>query len=1300
MKRRGSGRKPVLDLNSKSESPVRQSWQTKYQQICLEHSQNGSGSNEGSPLSGTERSEAERVDENSPKKKRRMSTNSTPDHNPLKGLLGHYNSDEDDDDDDDACAEPAKQQTEDAITNGGLDAKVEDFLKEIQEIAPLEKPKKKKQKKEPRAAKAAAAAKPKEVQQPDASQLQSVAADSASLQPTVAWQECFDEGTGYAYYWNMHTNEVTWQMPAEYQQYLVVLEAWQRQQAVLTAASASAAATTATSDASQQQQLSNKKSERKEISTKNKQLDKRKSKKSDDSSSEDERIELITSYGQSSSDDTDSDEDVEESKPSATSSRPQLGLGRPFQEVDDKRPLVNWDSVPQNVPSTVANVVSTVGTVQKSTLSKSRLKKNGDDKPKVAGKSSVLPKTSSAVTEKSTVLPKVAEKSSVISKPVDEPTEVSIISKLTLLSVTDKSAVTSKVTDKPSVPSKITDKFEEKASVKSKIDDKSLISGTVDKASVNSKVSNEKLTSDPKSVVKASVADSTSGTKPATDTASHEVNSDNSAKEDIVKHSAISKPSNSDNIKSESVVKSSEALEKLKKLKRKAADSDSSSSGSSSEDSKNEGDDDDDDDDDDIDEKDILARLKNQANILKELGGEVPDSIKALISDDAPSSFLLIAGYGDSDAEDDKEEDKKEKYEMAPSEPVPAPPENKPLFPIMEAVKEEETNKEVAKEVEKKKVVSEEEEPTNKTELDEARSAANRKVIKLSARAKALIKNSVTTAKARATDFVQTEQGLKPANDKSQGIKDAQLPSSIEEIPKPTTKLEPETKKKSKSKSVAAVASTSSSLQAMPEPPKTSEVSKSSASTASASSSGNTDSVGKTATGNSSLAYTTTWNYGTEHPSGERRGFGFSAQQETGVGASKAEKKTGKKGGMIQFIKSDTVLNEPVVERAPVILDEKKLIAKTVVGIDPATQATLKDLATIIKEKTAFLSEGKDPISAVQVMSIQLEMLTNAWNENALSSDYYNNWLTSVTRQLTSLEMAATPLNWACFWDRSHKRYYYRNSVSGHVQWEYPVLVAESAASAETAPASSDGDDAMDLCNTPPPPPFDSDEVLPPTPPEISRSPPPPPPPPPNISGGDSTEQSGAKDTTNEEPQPPPPPMISDNFDLNAASPPPPPPPPLPPTMPPLPPPPPGDVTPQYTNTHYMATSSLDHGSVITPPAPRADPNLSFELSSFYSDIAALDPPPLPPQQPAAPVPPPPPPDSAPLPPLPPPPASQPPPPLPPSEPPLPPPSSGTSTTKKKKKPKLGPGLSLKKRGYSTLMEKWQQIAAEEEESD
>ena len=42
------------------------------------------------------------------------------------------------------------------------------------------------------------------------------------LEPTTRWQLVQDEGSQYYYYWNTLTNEVTWEIPSEYTQYLLL----------------------------------------------------------------------------------------------------------------------------------------------------------------------------------------------------------------------------------------------------------------------------------------------------------------------------------------------------------------------------------------------------------------------------------------------------------------------------------------------------------------------------------------------------------------------------------------------------------------------------------------------------------------------------------------------------------------------------------------------------------------------------------------------------------------------------------------------------------------------------------------------------------------------------------------------------------------------------------------------------------------------------------------------------------------------------------------------------------------------
>ena len=43
-----------------------------------------------------------------------------------------------------------------------------------------------------------------------------------SIEPVTPWSMVQDEGTQYYYYWNYLTNEVTWEIPTEYTQYLLL----------------------------------------------------------------------------------------------------------------------------------------------------------------------------------------------------------------------------------------------------------------------------------------------------------------------------------------------------------------------------------------------------------------------------------------------------------------------------------------------------------------------------------------------------------------------------------------------------------------------------------------------------------------------------------------------------------------------------------------------------------------------------------------------------------------------------------------------------------------------------------------------------------------------------------------------------------------------------------------------------------------------------------------------------------------------------------------------------------------------
>lgn len=46
-------------------------------------------------------------------------------------------------------------------------------------------------------------------------------------EPTTVWQQCLDEETQCYYYWNYETNEVTWEIPAEFSQYLLLYQEYE-----------------------------------------------------------------------------------------------------------------------------------------------------------------------------------------------------------------------------------------------------------------------------------------------------------------------------------------------------------------------------------------------------------------------------------------------------------------------------------------------------------------------------------------------------------------------------------------------------------------------------------------------------------------------------------------------------------------------------------------------------------------------------------------------------------------------------------------------------------------------------------------------------------------------------------------------------------------------------------------------------------------------------------------------------------------------------------------------------------------
>lgn len=125
------------------------------------------------------------------------------------------------------------------------------------------------------------------------------------------------------------------------------------------------------------------------------------------------------------------------------------------------------------------------------------------------------------------------------------------------------------------------------------------------------------------------------------------------------------------------------------------------------------------------------TKEENDENVATNNVETTDSKLELLLQDKAPTSFSLIAGYGnedDSEVDEDKSEDTTKSNENIG-----------PLFPIVENEKKSLTKN------------------------------LNVKVIKLSAKSKELIHSSTTTGKARATDFVSTSDGLRPSKDVSSG---------------------------------------------------------------------------------------------------------------------------------------------------------------------------------------------------------------------------------------------------------------------------------------------------------------------------------------------------------------------------------------------------------------------------------------------------------------------------------------------------------------------------------------------------
>lgn len=180
---------------------------------------------------------------------------------------------------------------------------------------------------------------------------------------------------------------------------------------------------------------------------------------------------------------------------------------------------------------------------------------------------------------------------------------------------------------------------------------------------------------------------------------------------------------------------------------------------------------------------------------------------------------------------------------------------------------------------------------------------------------------------------------------------------------------------------------------------------------------------GTDASTSGTASYTTAWSstssYSSDPTANDRRGFGF---QVTPSDEEIATQQNKPKKGKISFIKAETINLTP---------EDSKNVRDGENEVDPLRKDTtsksredsdlhrsLSSLAQLVKAKLQFLNEGKEPVSPVQAMAIQIETLVSAWNAGALANSFLQRWLQSTGAELVQLERAAAPQGWAVQWDR------------------------------------------------------------------------------------------------------------------------------------------------------------------------------------------------------------------------------------------------------------------------------------------
>ncbi|VVC24264.1 Hypothetical protein CINCED_3A009900 [Cinara cedri] len=141
------------------------------------------------------------------------------------------------------------------------------------------------------------------------------------------------------------------------------------------------------------------------------------------------------------------------------------------------------------------------------------------------------------------------------------------------------------------------------------------------------------------------------------------------------------------------------------------------------------------------------------------------------------------------------------------------------------------------------------------------------------------------------------------------------------------------------------------------------------------------------------------------------------ANTKTGFGYSVSTKH--RNGSSINFVKGETinVQNNQNLDTNNVITKQKDTIKNCDTN---KAKSCIDDLSLLISSKLHFLSdcENNDKLSSVQVMTIKIDTLMEAWKDNCLNDEYFSKWLDEMAIELCTLEKSVAPEGWMCQWDK------------------------------------------------------------------------------------------------------------------------------------------------------------------------------------------------------------------------------------------------------------------------------------------